>query len=390
MHRRIAGLLAAVLVSLLGACAQQPVQQLALPQQVWRDAEFGYDASLLKVDKARLFQLDAVLLADLRNAELQKSGVEQRMAHRVALVFGGGNPGFAYSTGRTTVAAQTWAARQGDCLSLTVLTYATARELNLPAQMQEVPVPVMFDRRGELEYLSGHVNVFVRGQGATDRLSASLLQRGTVIDFDPQVGVAREGQPLSGDGILARYYNNIGVSHLAKGEWSEAYAHFKAAIGVDAGYAASFCNPALLYHRRGLDAQAEQLLLHASAMADDSGASLRALQQLLLAQGRLEEAARYEKALQVKQEKDPHCWVGLGLFRLQRADYPGAISALELAQKLEVGFAEIHHYLAVAYARAGRQAQAQQQLALLKALNRDDPYLSPLFNKIARINAGRL
>jgi Flp pilus assembly protein TadD len=379
-----------LLTGLLAACAQLPQRDAALPAGLWRDEAFAYDASLVRVDKAQLFQLDAGLLAELHSPALQSANVEQRMTQLVTLVLEDSRHPFVYSTGASTTAAQTWAAKRGDCLSLTVLAYAMARELRLPAQMQEVPVPVLFDRRGDLDYLAGHVNVFVKGQPGADKFNPDLLARGTVIDFELQVGVAREGRSLSDEAILARYYNNLGVSLMAEGRAREAYAHFKAAVQADAQYASTFSNLALLYHSKGLDAQAEQLLRHAGALADDSGAALRALQRLLLAQGRQDEAAALAAALQAKQEKDPYYWIGLGLDRLQRADYRGAIAALERAQKMAQGFAEVHHYLAVAYARDGRPADAQRQLALLMALNSDDPYLLPLASKISRIQAGRM
>src|SRR5690349_16441196 len=144
-RRVVAGLT----VLLLVACAQPPVRP-TLPQALWHDEAFAYDPALVGVSAPQLFQLDAPLLADLRRPDLQNSSVEDRMAHLLGLLFNNPAHAFAYGTGSTTVPAQTWASKRGDCLSLTLLTYAMARELKLPAQMQEVPVPALFDRRGEL------------------------------------------------------------------------------------------------------------------------------------------------------------------------------------------------------------------------------------------------
>ncbi len=373
---------------LLAACAQ-PVPLQAPAAALWRDEAFAHGAQRVSVDKARLFQLDAALLAELESPDLQAHSADQRIAHLVARVLQDARQPFAYDAGVSTPAAQTWASRRGDCLSLTVLAYAMARALKLPAQMQEVPVPVLFDRRGELDYLAGHVNVFVRGQPATDRIHPDLLARGAVIDFEPQVGVAREGRALSDDAILARFYNNLGVSQMAQGQAPAAYAHFKAAALADPGYAATFSNLALLYQGQGLQAQAEQALRHATTLADDSGTAVRALQHLLRGQGRLAEAAALQPMLLAKQEKDPYYWIAQGQDGLLQGDAKSAIRALERAQKMAQGFAEVHHLLAVAYARDGQPAQARRQLALLTALNSDDPFLPPLASKIARINAAR-
>lgn len=380
------GAAAITLASLLAACAQ-PVPRAGPPEPLWQDEAFA--AQPVSVGKADLFRLDDALLADLRSPALQASSVERRMAHLAALLFEGTAQPLAYGSGASTPAAQTWASKRGDCLSLTVLAYAMARELRLPAQMQEVPVPPLFDRRGELDYLAGHVNVFVRGQPATDRINPDLLARGAVIDFEPQAGVAREGRALSDEAILARFYNNLGVSLLARARWPEAYAHFKAAALADPAYPATFGNLALLYQERNLAPLAERAWRHAASLHDDGGTAVRGLQRLLLSQGRQAEAAALEPALRARQHKDPYYWIGLGLDRLQHTDYAGAVTALERAQTMAQGFAEVHHYLAVAYARDGRPAQAQRQLALLTALNSNDPYLLPLASKISRINANR-
>lgn len=382
-------LVASLMLALLTACAPLP-QQKAQPVSLWRDQAFDYDAKLVTVDKQRLFALPPALLADLRNPATQKGTTSRRMAHLTDLLFDPVTRTFSYGAGETSTAAETWLHKRGDCLSLTVLAYAIARELDLPAQMQEVQVPVMVDRRGALDYLNGHVNVFIRELTPEGVYTSTFLRPGTIIDFEPQLAVARLGQALTDDEVLARYYNNIAVDHLARSQFPQAYAHFKAAIQTDPGYAAAFSNMALLYQRKGLDTEAEQLLRHAVGVAPDSSPPLRALHRMLVQQGRLEEAAKYHEQLVARQEKDPYYWIGLGIDQLKKGEYARAVSSLEQAQKLATGFVEIHRNLAVAYSRVGKQAQAQSQLAALSELNRTDPYLPALTNKLSRISAGKL
>ncbi len=384
----LSGSLLAVL-ALLSACAPM-AQQRTQPPGLWQDQAFDYDAKLVTVDKQRLFELPPALLADLREPSLQKGSTSRRMAHLTDLLFDPVTRKFSYGSGETSTAADTWLSKRGDCLSLTVLAYAMARELALPAQMQEVPVPVMFDRRGALDYLNGHVNVFIRELTPEGVYTSTFLRPGTIIDFEPQFAVARLGQALNDDEVLARYYNNIGVEHLANNRYPQAYAHFKAAIQTDPAYASVYNNLALLYQRKGLEAEAEQMLRHAMVIAPDSAQPVRALHRLLVHQGRQAEAAALHDILVARQEKDPYYWIGLGAEQLKTGDYPRAVSSLEQAQRLASGFAEIHRYLAVAYSRVGKQAKARDQLATLSEINRADPYLPTLTNKLARISAGQL
>ena len=365
----------------LAGCAAAP--RAPLPAHLlWQDQAFDYDAALVSVSKRDLFQLEAELLAKLDDPRIQDSSAQYRLNRLVSLLFGSETKNFPYSGGHSTVAAETWRRKRGDCLSLTVLTYSLAKALGLSVQMQEVRVPDVFDRRGSVEFLNRHVNVLIRNVGLLHFQDGSMRSGNVIIDFEPQIGSRREGLALSDDGILSRFYNNIAAEYLAQGDLTRAYAHFKAAILADPGYSPSYSNLAQLYERRGLLQNAEQLLLHAVALNEDADIALRSLHQLLVSQGRESEASKYTEILRARQDKDPYYWLGVGLDHLQRGNNKKAVSALEHAQALTSGFQEVHRYLAIAYWRAGKQPQAKDQLSVLASLMVDDPRLAALSKKI--------
>ncbi|HMA08771.1 MAG TPA: hypothetical protein VKP68_12945, partial [Ramlibacter sp.] len=269
----------AVCVLGLVACAGVPVGT-AVPQLPWRDAAFGYDGAPVAVSREELFQLDPQLLDRLQALAPETLSTEQRLNALLATVFGPDGRGFSYMAGHSTTAAQTWRLQRGDCLSLTVLTYAVARAMNMAAQMQEVQTPVLYDRRGGLDFVNQHVNVlFLRARRMP--LEGTGF-RDVIVDFEPDLASARVGLALSEDAILARYYNNIAAEQLAQGHSALAYAHFQAAILADPAYAASYGNLAVLYRGAGLAAEAEQLLRLALVRADPPDVPLHALHQLLL------------------------------------------------------------------------------------------------------------
>jgi tetratricopeptide (TPR) repeat protein len=365
----------------LAGCAAAPPLPAHLP---WEDQAFDYDAALVSVSKRDLFQLESDVLSKLQDSRIQNSSAPYRLHHLVSLLFGPETKDFPYSGGHSTIAAETWRRKSGDCLSLTVLAYSLANALGMSVQMQEVRVPVVFDRRGNVEFLNRHVNVLIRGVGQLYLKDGSMRSGDVIIDFEPQIASRREGVALSDDGILARFYNNIAVEYLAQGDLTLAYAHFKAAILADAGYSPSYSNLAQLYKRRGLVQSAEQLLLHAIAINDDADIAMRSLHHLLVSQGRESEASKYTEILRARQEKDPYYWLGVGLDHLQRGNYQKAVNALEHAQAMTTGFQEVHRYLAIAYWRAGKQPQAKNQLSVLASLMLDDSGLAALRKKINR------
>lgn len=360
MFHRVLSIVVCLLA--LAGCASEPTAHGAV-ELPWRDGAFEYNPALVTVTRDELFRLDSHLRAKIDATDYRGMPAPQKLKQLLALVFGEDHKTFGYVAGHSTIASQTWTRQRGDCLSLTVLIYAVARAMEMDAEMQEVRVPTIFDRRGPLDVINQHVNVLFRR--AYRNLIESAQPQDVVVDFEPQYASRRKGRPLSEDGMLARYYNNVAAEYLAQGKSAQAYTHFRAAIAADPGYAASYGNLAVLYREHGMPREAEQLLHQALLLADPADVPLHTLHQLLIEQGRMAEARRYERALQAARERDPYHWIEVGLRHLDGGELHQAINALEHARSISNGFDEVHRYLAVAYWRAGDSAKAKQELALL-------------------------
>jgi Tfp pilus assembly protein PilF len=266
------------------------------------------------------------------------------------------------------------------------MAYAMARALGLQAHMQEVSVPVSFDRREGVDFVAGHINLYIQPADAGGLDTRRPSQHGVVIDFEPQVGSPRIGSRLSTDQVRARYFNNLGADHLAQGDAKRAYFFLKSAIQTDGQFSPPYSNLALLYQRHGHAPQAEALLRLATSLPSDDGVAMGALEALLTSQGRIDEAQVYTGLLVARRERNPYHWIGLGLAELRAEHWRAAVKALEHAQALSSGFSELHRYLAVAYARVGEGAKAEAQLAKLASLNPDDSGYSVLSAKVRRLS----
>jgi tetratricopeptide (TPR) repeat protein len=246
---------------------------------------------------------------------------------------------------------------------------------------------VIVDRHDGVEFVNGHVNVFVRNESDVAINGKSFRSGGIVIDFEPQVGARNSGDWLTQDNILARFYNNRGTEFLVQRDYGQAYAYYKAAIETDPTFVPSFSNLAQLYSVRGLLPASEQLLRHALALGGDSYAPLRTLHRLLTDQARLSEAQDVAKALAKLQDEDPYYWFGKGLVALREGRNGNAVDALERAAELTTGFEEIHYHLGLAYLRNGQRKEASRQMAALSAINTEAPGLAVLNKKMAGLNA---
>jgi tetratricopeptide (TPR) repeat protein len=382
MNRRALVAVAAVL-ALAGCATGLPETDGAVARVAWLDRDFAYDPAAVKVQREDLFRLDPELQAKLAEPAMRDATSSSRMRRLLTTIFGPDLKAFAYVAGNTTTAGETWRNRKGDCLSLTVLTYSVARALGMPARMQEVQTPAIFDRRGELDVVNQHVNVmFMRSHFD---LLEEFNGRDLVVDFEPDFASGRRGTLLTEDGILARYYNNVAVENMAAGRPQVAYAHFRAAIAADAGYVSAYSNLAVLYRRAGRDTEAEQLLRHALAMPGigNPDVALHELHRLLVDQRRMTEARQLERLLEARRSEDPYYWTGLGLKFLQDGDARRAVNALEKARDLAPRFSEVHRYLAVAYTSAGKPKKAEEELATLASLGTGLDKISMLRRKLA-------
>lgn len=380
LNRAIAVVLCA---AVLASCASAPHQ--GLESVPWLDAQFSYEPTLVKVTPQQLFKLDPELEARLAASGLRHESTSFKMKKLVETIFDKDRKGFAYSAGHSTIAAETWRARAGDCLSLTVLTFSVARTLGMNAAMQEVQTPTLYGRAGELDVVNQHVNVlFPHFRGD---LMVESTAHDVVIDFEPDYAAPRRGAALDESGIVARYYNNVAVENMARGDYPVAYAHFKAAIRADPLYVSPYSNLAVLYRRLGREAEAEKLLRHAVGLDGNIDVAMHELHRLLKNQGRVTEASEIEHRLDERRANDPYHWIGLAVLDLQNSRLRAAIEKLNRANDLAPTFPEVHRYLAIAYGRAGEVGKARDEIALLENSGGPASKVALLRRKLDKVEA---
>ena len=360
-----------------------PVKTVA-PQQIeqltWEDQAFDYEPSLIQIRQQDLFTLGNDLVEKITQSATTELSKEDNVNRMLTIIFGEKQSAFPYFPGHTTVASQTWKNKYGDCISLTLLTYAVSKAMNLPVSMQEVRVPAMLDRRENVDFINDHVNLFIENHQPV-KIRNKIYEKNIVIDFDVDNATSAGGISLTEDGITARFYNNLAAAYLAKNQMSLAYAYFKEAILVDPGYAPSYSNLAQLYKRRNFLDLAEKLLRYSLTKAPGSYINLTSLRDLMIEEHRTNEARQYADQLKNLRERDPYYWLGVGVGQIRSQQFFDAIDSLEKASEMAQGFAEIHANLALAYWRTNQPEKARAQLALLKGIQPESPGVIKLSKK---------
>ena len=379
-----------VVVLGLSACAtpqiaeiSQSRQLLVEPKQItWHDGHFQADETVLIVPKDEVFALSDALKEQLMREEIQALSNISKTRYLLDLVYTKDSAAFAYNYKETTTAKTTWENKRGNCISLTILAYSIGRALKLPIVMQEVEIPVQFDRRGNLDFLSSHVNAMIMQKDFWFEREGE--NRGyLIVDFEPQTMILHRGRALSDEEILSRFYNNIGAEYLAKQQKNAAYAYFKAAILRAPNNSLAYSNLAELYLQTGLYHQAEEIITHALNINKNDVIVMRNMQKLLQSQNRLTEAATFTQRIEASNAENPHYWLGLGIQAVKNQEYTSAIKYLEKARKMAIGFADIHRYLAEAYLKTGNMTGAKSEISQLIDLVPDHPKSILLRNKFA-------
>lgn len=374
--------LSAVAISLsLSACNSVSLQQRS-QQIVWQDQLFAQDAAIPILSKQEVFELSPALRAQLKKPEVHQLPNYERTKYFLDLVYSQDVSPFVYNPNDTTIAKKTWDDKSGNCISLTILAYAVGKALDLPIVMQDVDVPVQFDRRGNIEFLNSHVNAIVLHKGFWFENDSE--RRGyLIIDFEPQTMVLQRGRELNEDQILSRFYNNLGAEYLAKKQNNVAYAYLKAALLTAPDNSLALNNLAQLYLQVGAQELAESTLRSALHVSPNDVIVMRSLQSLLRTQNRDSEAQQLSAAIKASDAKNPHYWIGLGQYAMSQQNYKEAIRSFEKAESMANGFAEIHQNLAEAYMKIGEMERAKTEIKKLVSLVPTHPKSQLLRNKFA-------
>ncbi len=375
---------AALLLSLVTGCASPP--QFPARSDLLHDEWFHYVAG----QKGRIVSPDAVLTlsaetaAALDKALLHARNAGERIDLLVETIYGPRRREFDYRSAATTPAEQTFHQRAGNCLSLSLMTIALADKFGLYAQLQEVPMVPVWERQGQFDLISGHVFVIVRRTRFRD--AGSMDASGDLaIDFDPAIRRAYTGRissiPIPRERGLAMFYNNRGAEAYVAGRLEEAFANYRQAAGLDAGFYGTWFNLSQLYIRIDQPAAAEAVLKHALEIDPRNYSGLQAMQSLLGKQGRDGEAASYAQRVAQLRDNDPYYHYMIGAGKFSNGDLRGAIASFERAASLGIGFVEVHEALRDAYLATGDIENAKMQenrlLELARPRHAEDELPSP-------------
>ena len=373
-------------VLLLSACAGLAPAPPVAPVALLADARFApAPAGANPVAGDELFALSPAMrkfIGDEIEPRLRRKGPQRAL---LEALYTQGTLGIVYDAAQTRSAAQTFEARAGNCLSLVLMTAAFAKALDLDVVYQSAIVDDTWRRSGDLLLVSGHVNLTI-GRRQVSRLGGLEIDNLTVDFLPPAELRGLRTRVIEEHTVRAMFMNNRAAEALVQGAGDDqAYWWARAAVQADPGFMAAYNTLGVIYLRRGLLAEADAMFGWLLARAPDDRRALANRIQVLDRLGRSDDAQALRLHLARVEPVPPFQDFERGREALQRGELQRARAFF--ARELERGGegAEIHHLLAITYARLGDPVQAARQLALAVAQSRDGTEQARYGAKLARL-----
>lgn len=346
----------------LAGCAEAPTARTGDVTPLFRDALFKPPAE--PVDSRTIFAVDAPMQRFLADEIIPQARHEDpRQALLDAL---GGKLRIDYDSEMTRTASQTFAAREGNCLSLVIMAAALAKQIGIPATYQQIYDFDTWSRDAGFAILSQHVNLVLGPHMPSIRVFEGAPTP-MIVDFLPPREVATAvSRQVSEQTVVAMYYNNRAAEVMVGGDVDRAYWYARAALVADPGFANAANTLSLIYLERNRPAPAERALRYALEREPDNVSAMSNLTGILAAEGRSEEAEIWAKKLARIQRHPPFYFYDRGLAAMQAAQYEEAARLFEKALSQSPYDVPSHFELAIAAAHLGDLPRARKELELAK------------------------
>lgn len=355
-------LLSIGLVMLLTACQQNNSPTIA-PGALLNDDLFKPVDAVIETPE-QIFTLPEQTKADIR--QLIRSGFSARVKTDLLLnyLFEKKGTSLIYQNDATLTATETLAARQANCLSLTILSYSLAQEMELQAEFRDIKIPEYWTRNNGQSLLNGHVNLSIVGGksiGKNGSINYSVFNY--VIDFDVESNKSHfPSVALKQNQVIGMFYNNKAAEAMVYRNYDLAYAYLKAAVTVDPLAAESWNNLAVLYRQKQHFKLAEKTYVFAAQLSPDQLNSKANLALLYEVMGEAEKAAQLKRVVTAKRNQNPYYHIMLGHESLAAGWVQKAIEHYKKSLTLDKKSAEAMFGLAKAHLALGQKAKAQQYL----------------------------
>lgn len=360
------------IITMLTASACTSTSLLVAPDELMPPLT-GVDADAIATAVAPIpiediMALDTDMRFFARSAVGQSRQPELKMNRLSRAILHPGSLGLRYHDRMTRTATEAFSTANGNCLTLSILFVALAREVGLEANFYEVNVLPEWTLAGDVVFSTRHINVGGRLSPTTDY----------VMDFLPyEVSRKIDRRKLTDKQALGQFYNNLGAEFLAKNDVVSAYLHFKKGVELAPNIDFLWSNLAVVYSRHGQIRAAENAALQALRLEPNNTSTMSNLAGMYRQQGRIEEADVLAARIAKSQRNNPYYQFVLGEREMAAQNYEQGLARLKTA--IDLRPQEPLFYLRAADAAdvLNRPELADQLVAKADALKRKPGRVNP-------------
>jgi Flp pilus assembly protein TadD len=254
-------------------------------------------------------------------------------------------------TGATLNATSALDRKEGNCLTLSILTKALSDVVGLSYEFQRVNSPPIYTRNNEIMTISAHVRTIIFDPAYIAEPGFIVFRRPhIVIDYFPTSRDIK-GRAVSETEFIAMYYQNLAASALSEKNYPLAFSLLQEALTLDRFNAESINSLAVLYMKLGNYELAGTLL---KFVIDNEFASANVFSNYILylrRTGQTQAVAAFLPRIAQVEDDNPYRWLDLGKQASKQADYTIArhyfLKAIKLAPYLSEGYFDLakNYYL---------------------------------------------
>ncbi len=246
--------------------------------------------------------------------------------------------------------AESYARREVNCLSFTMMFIALARATGVDAYAQASEDALAMRVVDNTLFRARHVKAGIDIDGA--QYTVDVGWRSVVVERNPR--------RISDVQLVALLYNNNAVERLARGAKTEATNEIATAMALDPDSATIWSNAGVIHWRSGRRDAAEHAYLQALELEQGHVGALSNLVGMYRTTGATRRADRYDQRLQRAQASDPFSQFLMARELMQLEAYDLAAAHYRRAIRLLPNQPKFHRSLAEAYQKLGKDRAAQR------------------------------
>lgn len=331
----------------------------------------GYENVSVESEK-EIFELGEEAKAFAKSAVIGIFKPEEQIKALVQHVFSRSDLNLLYRADANTVANQTFRNKAANCLSMSIMTFALAKELGFGVRFQDIEIPEYWTIREGQSLLNRHINLQIIPK-QKNQMHFHFITRGFEVDFDAQA--TRQHFPktlLQRRQVVAMFQNNKGADALLRKDYVKAYAYFRAAILLAPDLSSALANLGYLYRLTGHFESSELAYLQAIEKDKDNLSAWRNLSHLYRYMGQDQKAIEIVNRVARQRSVNPFYHINMGDKAFEKQHWQIALNHYQKALNLNKSHHEVFFGLGKTYFELGNIQRSNYYLKLARKKSRTE------------------